>query len=529
MEPALLPDTAAAVMVALPVATEVTCPLEPAALLTGATDVADELQVTDVVMSCVLLSKKVPVAVNCSVVPRAMPGLAAVTAMDASVAELTVRILVPDMLPKAAVIVAAPAATGVTCPLDPDALLTSAMDVADELQVTDVVMSCVLLSEKVPVAVNCSVVPRAIRGLVGVTAMDLSVVELTVKILVPDMLPKAAVIVAVPAATDVACPLEPAALLIVATDAADELQVTDVVISCVLLSEKVPVALNCSVVLRAMPGLAGVTVMDASVAELTVRILVPDMLPDAAVIVAVPAATGVICPLEPAALPTVATVVADELQVTDAVMSCVLLSEKIPVAVNCSVVPRATRGLVGVTAMDLSVAELTIRVVEPEMLPEVAVMVAVPAATDVACPLEPAALLIVATDAADELQVTDVVMSCVLLSEKVPVAENCSVVPGAMPGLVGVTAIETSVVDELLPLRSLLQEYRKGEVMKKKITNKQIIFALLFLFHMTALLSRCFNMSLPGQALRKTLRAAPYPPFAPVRSSQAVRTAVSIQ
>ncbi len=32
-----------------------------------------------------------------------------------------------------------------------------------------------LLSEKVPVAVNCSAVPRAMTGLVGVTAMDTSV------------------------------------------------------------------------------------------------------------------------------------------------------------------------------------------------------------------------------------------------------------------------------------------------------------------------------------------------------------------
>ena len=52
------------------------------------------------------------------------------------------------------------------------------------------------------------------------------------------------------------------------------------------------------------------------------------------------------------------------------------------------------------------------------MLPEdVAVMVVVPADTAVAFPLEPASLLIVATEAADELQVTAVVRSCVVLSE----------------------------------------------------------------------------------------------------------------
>ncbi len=57
-------------------------------------------------------------------------------------------------------------------------------------------------------------------------------------------------------------------------------------------------------------------------------------------------------------------------------------------------------------------------------------------------------LLIAATDVADELQVTDEVRSCVLLSEKVPVAVSCSAVPRAMDGLVGVTAMETSVFEE---------------------------------------------------------------------------------
>jgi hypothetical protein len=67
--------------------------------------------------------------------------------------------------------------------------------------------------------------------------------------------------------------------------------------------------------------------------------------------------------------------------------------------------------------MDTSVAAVTVRTVEPEMLPEVAVIVVVPAATGVTIPLEPAVLLIAATVADDELQVTDAVISCLLLSE----------------------------------------------------------------------------------------------------------------
>lgn len=45
----------------------------------------------------------------------------------------------------------------------------------------------------------------------------------------------------------------------------------------------------------------------------------------------------------------------------------------------------------------------------------------------------------------DEAQVTEPVKSCVLLSEKVPVALNCRVSPAATEPLAGVTAIETSV------------------------------------------------------------------------------------
>jgi hypothetical protein len=73
--------------------------------------------------------------------------------------------------------------------------------------------------------------------------------------------------------------------------------------------------------------------------------------------------------------------------------------------------------LVGVIARDTSTAEVTVRVADPDMLPDVAVIVVEPAATDVAKPLEPAALLMAATPAADEFQVTAVVRFCVVLSE----------------------------------------------------------------------------------------------------------------
>jgi hypothetical protein len=55
--------------------------------------------------------------------------------------------------------------------------------------------------------------------------------------------------------------------------------------------------------------------------------------------------------------------------------------------------------------------------------------------------------LMVATLAFVELQVTELVRFCVLLSLYVPVAVNCCASPAAIEGLAGVTAIDTSVAD----------------------------------------------------------------------------------
>jgi hypothetical protein len=85
----------------------------------------------------------------------------------------------------------------------------------------------------------------------------------------------------------------------------------------------------------------------------------------------------------------------------------------VPEAANCLLFPAGTLGLAGVTDMEIRVAEFTVRVVLPEILPEVAVIVVVPAATAVARPL----LLTVATDVLDELQATWVVISWLVPSE----------------------------------------------------------------------------------------------------------------
>lgn len=90
------------------------------------------------------------------------------------------------------------------------------------------------------------------------------------------------------------------------------------------------------------------------------------------------------------------------------------------------------------TANDTSTGCPTLRLAEPVIEPEVAVIVAPPMPVPVANPLAP----IVATVGADELQFTALVNSCVLLSLNVPVAVNCCVVPFAIAALPGLRASE---------------------------------------------------------------------------------------
>src|SRR3990172_9356972 len=77
-----------------------------------------------------------------------------------------------------------------------------------------------------------------------------------------------------------------------------------------------------------------------------------EMPPSDAVIVVGPTATLVARP----PLSIVAFVLSDESHTTDAVMSFVLLSEYLPVALNCRDAPRAMLGLVGVTVIEVRVA-----------------------------------------------------------------------------------------------------------------------------------------------------------------------------
>ena len=170
--------------------------------------------------------------------------------------------------------------------------------------------------------------------------------------------------------------------------------------------------MNCWVELAAKPGFAGVTAMETRLggggAVGTVRVAAPETPLSAAVIVVEPCATAFARP----ALLMVATVVAELVHVAVAVTFCVEPSLYVAVAVNCCVEPAFTVGLAGVTAMETSVAAGgagTVSVVEPEEPPKVAVMVAEPWATAVACP----ELLMVATAAAELVHVAVEVTFCV--------------------------------------------------------------------------------------------------------------------
>lgn len=91
-------------------------------------------------------------------------------------------------------------------------------------------------------------------------------------------------------------------------------------------------------------------------------------------------------------------------------------SEKTPVAVNCCVVPFGIDGVAGVTEIEESVAAVTVMVVEPEMVPWVAEIVAVPTPAAVARPSVPMAFEMVAMALSDEPHVTAVVSGWVVLS-----------------------------------------------------------------------------------------------------------------
>ena len=175
-------------------------------MLTVATAGPSEVHVAVAVRSCELPSPNVPVAMNACFVPRAMDALSGVTASDTSAPEVTINVVEPCTPPRLAEMTAEPLPAPVANPPLPSPLLIVAVEGVSELHDALAVTSWVLPSVNVPVAVNCWFAPDVMAGNAGVIAMDTSAAGFTVRFVVPEIEPKAAVALVLPMATLLATP-----------------------------------------------------------------------------------------------------------------------------------------------------------------------------------------------------------------------------------------------------------------------------------------------------------------------------------
>ncbi len=198
-------------------------------------------------------------------------------------------------------------------------------------------------------------------------------------------------------------------------------------------SEYLPVAVNCCVAPASTEGFEGVTLIEVNAGGVTVSTVEPLMEFWAAAIVVVPTEFAAANPK----LLIVAAAELDDDQSTWLLRSCVLLSEYLPVAVNCCVVPTASDGFAGLTVMEVSTGAITFNNVDPLIAFKAALIEVEPTATPLARP----EAVIVAAPGFVDVHVTWPVRSLVLASEYLPVAVNCWVMPAAIEGFAGVTVI----------------------------------------------------------------------------------------
>jgi len=137
--------------------------------------------------------------------------------------------------------------------------------------------------------------------------------------------------------------------------------------------------------------------MDWRTATVTCRVVEPDTEAVEAMIVEFPVVKAVARP----ELLTVATLPAEDVHIALFVMSCMVPSLKVPVAVNCCTDPTGSEGLAGVTAIEAMTAEVTVNTVLPVMEAEAADMVTLPTARVLANPV----LSTVAIVISDELHI----------------------------------------------------------------------------------------------------------------------------
>jgi hypothetical protein len=183
----------------------------------------------------------IPTATNCD--PDQTTPYSSLASVIRAVHEVTVSVVEPETAHKLAVIVVVPLLSEVDIPLEPGALLIVAIPVLDELHDTNFVTSSEVPFEYVPVAVNCWGAPMAVTGFTGLTAID--TIGMTVSFVESTISPEVALIVVMPLEKKVISPLESNALLTVATDASEELQVNEDVIYRLIASEYNPTGLSC--------------------------------------------------------------------------------------------------------------------------------------------------------------------------------------------------------------------------------------------------------------------------------------------
>ncbi len=323
--PEIEDEGSVAVMVATPVATAVTKPVDD----TVAVPVAEDDHVTELVKLTMDPSEYNPTALSCWVCPAGTLATGGETVIATSMAGSTVITAVPEIEDEGsvAVMVATPVATAVTRPFDE----TVAVAVLEDDHVTDLVKSAVDPSEYKPVAVSCWVCPAGTLATGGETVTATSTAGSTVITAVPERTAavSSAVMVAAPVATAVTRPVPDTVAVAVLEDD----QETELVKFAVDPSEYNPVAVSCCVSPAATFAAGGETVTATKTAGSTVITAVPEIKEDGsvAVIVAAPVATAVTRPFDD----TVAVAVLEDDHVTDLVKLAVDPSEYNPVAVSC--------------------------------------------------------------------------------------------------------------------------------------------------------------------------------------------------
>lgn len=216
-----------------------------------------------------------------------------------------------------------------------------------------------------PVAVKLVVSPFATEAVAGLMAIAVNTGAVTVNAALLEVMPFAeAVMVLLPCASEEAMPLAFSVATVVSLD----IQVTDPEILPELPSEYVPVAVNVTGVPLGVEDVAGPMLIPVTTAAVTVNGAADEETPfNEAVTVVLPTATPVATPV---VLLIVVMALSAAAQATLLVMSVVVLSVYVPVAVKLVVSPLATVAVAGVMAMLVSVTGVGVALPLPPPQPE---------------------------------------------------------------------------------------------------------------------------------------------------------------